>query len=359
MSRPPVSTAAPCGPSEAGAGRGARQAGGVQAIRRGPDRFRPGCGLQYAGLIADQRGGEPVRLGGVGERPPALVAVPFLVDGGIVGSQPAHDPPAAMVGAQPAAGRAVLAHPAGRDQVEGARPEPVRRSGERAHRADLDGVAGEVGVERVAIGGADHLVRPALDKLDERVAGDLLREPRAAGAGDAAFPVQQHLRGDRHRLVERPLLLGEPALALAGGHGLVLQRALTALVTHRAVQRVVHQQQLHDATLGLLRHGRAELGAHHHALGAHGGARGQRLALAFHVDQALAAGADRVEQRMVAEPGDLDAEQLGGPDHQRALGHGDLEAVDRDGHGVNGRGRAGPAGCLHGHRLPASAQSVR
>ncbi len=35
--------------------------------------------------------------------------------------------------------------------------------------------------------------------------------------------------------------------------------------------------------------------------------------------QALPAGADRVEQRVIAEPGDLDAEQLGGPDHQRAL----------------------------------------
>ena len=241
----------------------------------------------------------------------------------------------------PAAGGAVLAHPAGGTRSKGRNPEPVRRSGERAHRADLHGVAGEVGVERVTVGGADHLVRPALDELDRRLAGDLLRKPRAAGTGNAALTVQQHLRGDRDRLVERPLLLREPGLALAGGHGLVLQRALTALVAHRAVQRVVHQQQLHDATLGLLRDGRAELGAHHHAPGAHGGARGQRLALAFHLDQALAAGADRVEERMVAEPGDLDAEQLGGPDHQRALGHGDLKAVDRDGHSFNGRGRAG------------------
>ena len=71
------------------AGRGARQAGGVQAARRRPGslpaRTRAG---RRAGLVADQRGGEPVRLGGVGERPPALVAVPFLVDLGIVG-QPA------------------------------------------------------------------------------------------------------------------------------------------------------------------------------------------------------------------------------------------------------------------------------
>ena len=46
------------------------------------------------------------------------------------------------------------------------------------------------------------------------------------------------------------------------------------------------------------------------------------------VDQALAAGADRLEQRVVAEPRDLDADLLGGADHQRALGHADLDAVD-------------------------------
>ena len=40
-----------------------------------------------------------------------------------------------------------------------------------------------------------------------------------------------------------------------------------------------------------------------------------------HVDEALPAGADRVEQRVVAEPRDLDADLLGGPDDQGALGH--------------------------------------
>ena len=48
-----------------------------------------------------------------------------------------------------------------------------------------------------------------------------------------------------------------------------------------------------------------------------------------HVDQALAARTDRVEQRVVAEARDLDADLLGGPDHQGALGHGDLDVVDR------------------------------
>ena len=92
------------------------------------------------------------------------------------------------------------------------------------------------------------------------------------------------------------------------GHGLVLQRALAALVAHRAVERVVDEQELHHAPLRLLRDRRGELGVHHHALGARGDAGGQRLVLALDLDQALAAGADRIEQRVIAEPRDRDAE---------------------------------------------------
>ena len=46
------------------------------------------------------------------------------------------------------------------------------------------------------------------------------------------------------------------------------------------------------------------------------------------LDQALAARAGRGEQRVVAEPRDLDAQLLGGADDERALGHGRLDAVD-------------------------------
>ena len=48
------------------------------------------------------------------------------------------------------------------------------------------------------------------------------------------------------------LCLGEPGLAAAVGHRLVLQRALAALVADRAVERVVDQQELHDALLRLV-----------------------------------------------------------------------------------------------------------
>src|SRR5690606_38069771 len=99
-------------------------------------------------------------------------------------------------------------------------------------------------------------------ELDERVAGDLLGEPDAAGALDAPLAVQQHLGGDVDRLGEGPLDVAVAGVRPAGGHGLVLQRALPALVAHRAVERVVDQEELHDPRLCLAGHIRAEGGAH-------------------------------------------------------------------------------------------------
>jgi hypothetical protein len=83
---------------------------------------------------------------------------------------------AAVVGALGAAGRAVLAHARAGHQVEGPGPEPVGGAGEGADRADLHGVAAEVGVEGLARGDADLLQRAAFQQRDERVAGDLVGE---------------------------------------------------------------------------------------------------------------------------------------------------------------------------------------
>ena len=94
--------------------------------------------------------------------------------------------------------------------------------------------------------------------------------------------------------------------------------------------------------------GRGQLGLDLHALGHRDGAGGLRLrhrpqravgAGRGDVDEALAAGADRLEQRVVAEPRDLDADLLGGPDHQGVLGHRHLDAVDGQRDGSGGRGR--------------------
>ena len=267
-----------------------------------------------------------------------------------------------VVGAQFAAGGAVLAGGRRRHEVERASLEAVRGRGQGTNRTDLDDVAREVGVVGILLVGADLLQCAALDQSDERVARDLLGEPGAAGAEDAALAVQQDLRRDTHRLGERALDALVAALRPAVGHGLILQGALAALVADRAVQRVVDEQELDHAVLGLLRHRRGDLGVDLHALGHRHGAGGLRLreptavAGVGDVNHALAAGADGVEQRVVAEARDRGADHLGGPDDQRALGNADLLAVDgqrdeiRLGRQLSGLGRLG----VDGHRASPS-----
>ena len=92
-------------------------------------------------------------------------------------------------------------------------------------------------------------VAAAPAEVDERVAGDLGGEARAAAALDAALAVEQHEVADRDRLLEVPLLLDEARLAGTERERLVLQRALAAAVAHRAVERVVDQQELEHAVL--------------------------------------------------------------------------------------------------------------
>ncbi len=192
----------------------------------------------------------------------------------------------------------------------GPRLEPVRLRCERADRADLHGVAGEVRRER-RVGEREHLrlVAPS-HEADQRIAGDLAREAGAAIAEDAALAIEEDEVADRDRLLEVTLLLDEAALAGTVRHRLVLQRALAALVAHGAVERVVDQQELEDAVLRLLHRGRG--GVHDHAVGGVEHARDlQRGATrAFDLDEAHAAHADRRHPRVVAEARDVDAVPL-------------------------------------------------
>ena len=144
------------------------------------------------------------------------------------------------------------------DLLEVPRPglEAVGLGEQRAHRADLHGVAAEVRRERLVGERVDLGVVAAVDELDQRVAGDLVGEAGAAVALDAALAVEQHEVRQRDGLLPVALLLDEAGLAGAERERLVLQRALAALVAHRAVERVVDEQELEDAVLRLLDRGR-------------------------------------------------------------------------------------------------------
>ena len=163
------------------------------------------------------------------------------------------------------------------------------------------------------------------------VAGDLLGEPRAAGALDASLAVEVHQVAYGDGFLEVALLFDEPALARAEGEGLVLQGTLAPAVAHRAVEGMVDQQELEDAVLGLLH--LLGGGDHLHAVcrGHEAGGLEREAARSLDLHEAHAAHADRLHARVPAEARDVDASPLGsGDDHLAGTGL-DRAAVDGDG----------------------------
>src|SRR3546814_14501022 len=127
--------------------------------------------------------------------------------------------------------------------------------------------------------------------------------------------------------IYRALVLGEAAAVEAVGHGLVLQVALAALVADRAVERMVDEQELHDAVARLLH--LVGVGLDHHALADRHGAGGDRLGRTLHLDQAHAAVAGHRQAVVVAESRNLDAGELAGLQDRHALCDLDPSSVHR------------------------------
>ena len=271
------------------------------------------------------------------EREATLVAEPAVVDRLRVHAEQAGQP----------SGRGLHGHPAadctpgaGRlDLLEVPRPsgEAVGGGRQGPHRADLDGVAREVRAERLAREGR-HLHEVATSgEVDQGLTRHLVGEPGAAAALDAALAVEQDQLGDRDGLGEVSLLLDEAGLAGTVGQGLVLQRALAALVADRAVERVVGEEELEDAVLGLL--DLLRVGDDLHALASSDVAGGHegRAPRALDLDEAHPADADGLHARVVAEARDVGAGALGGGDDHLALLGGHLTAVEGEGDlGVRG-----------------------
>jgi hypothetical protein len=138
----------------------------------------------------------------------------------------------------------------------GPRLEPVVARRDRADRADVHQVAGEQRVDAALLERRDLAAVPAVDDADLRVAVDLLHEPDAPRAEDAAVAVEHQRRAEvdvrLHALaVEHAARELHPALARAEGVREVLQRALAALVADGAVERMVDEQELEDAGAGV------------------------------------------------------------------------------------------------------------
>src|SRR5947209_6877452 len=124
-----------------------------------------------------------------------------------------------------------------------------------------------------------------------------------------------------------PLGLDEARAAQTPSERDVLERALAALVAHRAVERMVDQQELDDRVLRVVY--TLGLGVDDHPVLDWRRARGLELGDALDLDQAHPARPDRVaELGLVAEVGDLDVVGPGRVDQHRALGRAALAAVD-------------------------------
>ncbi len=156
------------------------------------------------------------------------------------------------------------AHAGGDIQVPGPGAEAVLRARERTHRAELYRIAREGGVERSARRQPDLAVGAAVQHGERLITCDLALEAHTAEAHDAALAVEKHLRAQRYRLGESNLGLLVPAPARTPFIRLVLQRALPTLVTDRAVERVIYQEELEHVLLRALR--LLGLRVHHHAV---------------------------------------------------------------------------------------------
>ena len=161
---------------------------------------------------------------------------------------------------------------------------------------------GDVGA---VVEGADEGAVAALEQLQLLVLGDLLAEAHAAVAEDAALAVDRDQRRELDRLLEVALVVDQAAFARAPAHRDVLQRALAAFVADRAVERVVDEQELDHRALRVL--DLVGAGVDDHPVADRGRAGGLQFRDPLDLDQAHAAGADRLaELRLVTEDRDLD-----------------------------------------------------
>ena len=144
------------------------------------------------------------------------------------------------------------------DRVDGVRVvprprlEPVVARRDRADRADVHQVAGEQRDDALFLERRDLAAVAALGDADLRVAVHFAHEPHAARAEDAAVAVEHQRRPEvdvgLHALaVEHAARELHPAALGAERVREILERALAALVAHRAVERVVDQQELEHA----------------------------------------------------------------------------------------------------------------
>ena len=200
-----------------------------------------------------------------------------------------------------------------------------RLRGQCADRAQVDHVARQFGVDRLAHEGHDFRVFAAADHAQLHHAGHFLAKAYATGALDAARHfLHGHQRTGFLRLHDALVFL-VARFALAVAHCQVLQLAFAALIADRAIERVVNQQEFHDRLLRL--HSFIAGGAHDHAGTDRGRTSGQRLGRLFHFDQAHAAVRCDRQFLVIAEVRNVGSQFVGGVHHHATSRDFDFFAV--------------------------------
>ena len=122
---------------------------------------------------------------------------------------------------------------------------------QRADRADVGGVERVVRVEQAVRVNGEGGVGAALGEAEHRVAGDFVHEADAAAAHDAALVVEADSRADLDVFRLFHLHVHEARDAAAVLDGLFLKAAFAGLVANRAVERVIDEEEFHDALAAL------------------------------------------------------------------------------------------------------------
>ncbi len=229
----------------------------------------PGCRSEFA-ILADQRLGDPFRAIHVLVGEAALVAKPLVVDGRVSPSADAAQVVRLDVQGDVASQTAIGTDAGHPFQFPGAGPEAEDAAGQGSHGADVNGVAGEYGIESLA-GESVYPGEPApFEVIQLEVVGPFFQVAHAAPAQHTAFLILDDQGAEGVGLAFVAFLLDVAALGGSPFEDEILKVTLTAFVTDRTVKGVIGEEEFQDGLAGL-EHLRAG-GAHHHLWPYHSGA---------------------------------------------------------------------------------------
>ena len=254
------------------------------------------------------------------------VSNPAFINGFVFERKYPHDLVVLDLNNQISAGRVMRTDRLAARQLPSPGAVAKRFAGQRADRTKVNHVARQFGVDRHADKRFYLGMFTAVRHAQLHHTGHFLTETYTAGAVNAAA---HFLHGYQraHVLVEhRAFFFLIPRLARTITDRQILQLALAALITDRAIQRVIDQQKLHHALLSF--DGFVVFGMHDHALRHRRSAGRHGLGRLFHIDQAHAAVGCDAEFLVIAKMRNIRPRLFSRMHYRAAFEHFHLLAVE-------------------------------